>query len=173
MKFKTCTKCGRQLPATIDYFGRHKNHIDGLTSQCKQCKNENNRLYKKNNKDILNFKNAKYYKDNLKELRLKHRIYQSLSRAKDFSSEGSYTLQEWEECLNFFECRCAYTGKILSDEDINIEHIIALASGGTNYIWNIVPCLDYVNFSKGNLDLEEWYRKQTYFSEERLQKIYS
>lgn len=44
--------------------------------------------------------------------------------------------------------------------------------GSTNYIWNIIPCNSYANTSKHNADMEEWYRQQPYFSEERLQKIY-
>lgn len=33
---KTCTKCGETKPATVEFFHRHR---DGLTGQCKRCKN--------------------------------------------------------------------------------------------------------------------------------------
>ena len=71
----------------------------------------------------LNLMNVEYYKDHLKEVRLKHRIYQSHSRAKELLCEGTYTPKQWQECLEFFGNKCAYTGKILNSENINIEHI--------------------------------------------------
>lgn len=35
---KRCTKCGKDLPATPEYFYRDRSHADGLSSQCKECK---------------------------------------------------------------------------------------------------------------------------------------
>lgn len=37
MKTKICTKCGKKLPATAEYFYRDKSKKDGLEYQCKQC----------------------------------------------------------------------------------------------------------------------------------------
>lgn len=54
----------------------------------------------------------------------------------------------------------------------HLDHIVALKNGGTNYIWNIVPCNHSPNESKGTKDMESWFRQQEYFSEERLNRIY-
>lgn len=35
---KICSKCKRELPATTEYFARHKSHKDGFQSYCKQCR---------------------------------------------------------------------------------------------------------------------------------------
>ena len=37
MDAKVCTKCGRQLPATLDYFAMRVASRDGLSSWCKEC----------------------------------------------------------------------------------------------------------------------------------------
>ena len=37
MKSKKCLKCENELPATKDYFYRHKGRKDGLQAYCKKC----------------------------------------------------------------------------------------------------------------------------------------
>ena len=41
MKQKSCTKCGKILQSTPEYFYRNKNLKSGLHSWCKQCSDEN------------------------------------------------------------------------------------------------------------------------------------
>lgn len=93
-------------------------------------------------------------------------------KALDFLNGGSYTPEELRDCLSYFNNRCAYTGEILNNGNMNLDHITPLSKEGTSYIWNICPSIDYANFSKGNKELEEWYRIHPYFSEVRLNKIY-
>lgn len=190
MELKICTKCNRSFPMTTEYFNSHKNHKDGLTSQCKECLNKSNRQYKKNNCNNLKEQSKSYYQKNINKIRARHRKYQKLFRytidGKEimkiykyksstlaFLNGGEYTLEQWKECIDFFENRSAYTGKILNSDNINVEHIIPLSKGGTSFIWNICPSIDYANFSKNDKNMEDWYRKQIYFSEERLEKIYA
>lgn len=40
IKTKICTKCKRELPATIDYFHRQCQNKSGLRSWCKECRSE-------------------------------------------------------------------------------------------------------------------------------------
>lgn len=37
MTTKACAKCGRELPATTEFFHRSSRHGDGLNSRCKDC----------------------------------------------------------------------------------------------------------------------------------------
>lgn len=37
MATKTCTKCGREYPATAEYFYRHNTGKGGLRPDCKKC----------------------------------------------------------------------------------------------------------------------------------------
>ena len=87
------------------------------------------------------------------------------------NAEGDFTTKDVLNALSFFDNRCAYTGKPLV-LCYHLDHVIALSKGGTNYIWNIVPSNPFPNLSKGANDMEIWYRRQPYFSEERLLKIY-
>ena len=44
---KTCSKCKRDLPRTIEYFEPRKESKDGFRNQCKDCRNKNRRkIYK-------------------------------------------------------------------------------------------------------------------------------
>lgn len=78
--------------------------------------------------------------------------------------------------MNFFEWKCAYSGEYLggkSNENIrSIDHIVPLSKGGDNEIWNCVPMLKNYNKSKFNNDMLDWFKMQTFYSEERLNKIY-
>jgi hypothetical protein len=80
------------------------------------------------------------------------------------------TSSQWKECLKFFNYKDAYTG--LTMNTISQDHIIPLAKYGIYSKTNIIPCDIKINSSKNNNDMEEWYKKQPFFTKERLQKIY-
>lgn len=84
--------------------------------------------------------------------------------------ENALTPEQWKQCLEFFNYRDAYTG--LGMETISQDHVIPLNKSGPYTRDNIVPCDKCVNSSKQDSDMEEWFKKQDYFSEERLAKIY-
>jgi len=209
MKFKVCIKCGKNLPATAEYFSLRKDSRDGLRNECKKCRGLYNKQYKKDNEKVINDYHKEYrkinrdkaikymqtygpinYKKNKVEIDKRHVIYnrayiktqhgKELDRAKrykrkamNFLNGGSYTPKQWKECLLYFDNRCAYSGELLKPYNTHVEHIIPISKEGTNYIWNICPSINYVNLSKNNKDMEQWYKEQIYFSEERLNKIYA
>lgn len=45
---KTCTGCGKALPATLEYFAPHKLGRMGLAPKCRECMRELNREYWRN-----------------------------------------------------------------------------------------------------------------------------
>ena len=63
METKICIDCKKELPATSEYFGKHKTRKDGLRNQCKECKKKYSDKY-----------NKQYYKDNAEvaKKKLKH-----------------------------------------------------------------------------------------------------
>ena len=206
--FKTCIKCGKSLPLTIEYFKNRKDSKDGFRNECKECSAKAFKQYKENHKEHLaNYQREwskankekrseymatygpKHYQKNKIEIDKKHVIYnrsyiktlhgQMLDIAKKNKRKalkgqngGSYTVDQWLICLEFFSNRCAYSGEIITKNNLNTDHIIPLHSGGSSYINNMCPSVDLINFSKNNNDMETWYRKQKYFSEERLNKIF-
>jgi len=40
---KRCRYCGRDFPATSEYFGRDAHYPDGLRTSCRECTNERER----------------------------------------------------------------------------------------------------------------------------------
>lgn len=44
-KTKVCSKCKKELPATTEYFSRHKTSKDGLRGICKRCRRKYNHQY--------------------------------------------------------------------------------------------------------------------------------
>ena len=175
---KICTKCNRLLVANSMNFAKEKNGKYGVKSQCKECKKKYTKQWNENNPEYYkqwNEANPEYYKqwrennrvrDNEIHLKANHK-----RRAKLKSNGGEYTLEQWNECLEFFDYKCAYSGAELTKDNTNVEHIIPISKGGTNNIYNIIPTLDSVNKSKNASDMLEWYKQQPYYSEERLNKI--
>ena len=151
------------------------------------------------NRDAIRKQQKKYYEENREKIAEKHKEYYdnnkelALARAKAWrqtergrasvkagrhnyrlrkeNAIGSFSTSELEEMLMFFDYKCAYTGESLENE-YHLDHVIPLSKNGLNYIWNIVPSCEMANLSKKDKDMEPWFRKQKYFSEERLQKIY-
>lgn len=72
---KICTKCGKELPATNEYFTKKKTGIYGLREACKECTHKASKAYQELNKDKIKDKKKKYREVNRELLRKKNRIY--------------------------------------------------------------------------------------------------
>ena len=74
---KTCTKCKKDFPATLDYFYKNRTGKYGITPRCKSCVNEDNQEAheKRMQKDpdrikaMANARSKKHYHTNLEEKR--------------------------------------------------------------------------------------------------------
>lgn len=130
-------------------------------------RNEYNKRWAREHRDIMNKNQLLYLKTEKGKITEKKRQY------KRRCAKGSFTYEQWEDCKNFFDNKCAYTGVSLTEETSTIDHIVPISKTGSNNIWNICPSINYANFSKNNSNMEEWYKKQDYYSEERLNKIYN
>lgn len=51
--------------------------------------------------------------------------------------------------------RCAYTDKVLPDEELTVDHVVPRAQRGANTFANTVPCDRKVNLKKGNRTPEQ------------------
>ena len=72
------------------------------------------------------------------------------------------------ERFRLFDNCCAYCG---GGGDMQIEHVVPIAQGGTHAIGNIVPACQRCNTNKRDHNPETWYRQQSFFSELRWKKI--
>ena len=93
-------------------------------------------------------------------------------RLKEQNKGNGITKEQFLECMKFFGFRCAYSGQLLTKDTRSLDHIQALNKDGEHEIWNLVPRYKNYNFSKRDKEMLEWYKKQDFYSEERLQKIY-
>lgn len=74
--------------------------------------------------------------------------------------------------MDYFDWKCAYSNVDLTKENRSIDHIKPISLGGEHEIWNVAPMLKNYNYQKQDKKMLQWYKKQDFFSEERLQKIY-
>ena len=193
-KFGIANKCRRCVSENSREY--RKINKEAITNKNKEYYKNNKEYYKEYNKEYIKENreyvverrksyNKKYQKENKEAISEYRKEYQKSPqgkeahrrachkrRALELNNGGSYTLEQWEECKQFFNNECAYSGQSVNLDNVHIEHIKPISNGGTNYIWNICPSLDSVNMSKHDFIMEEWYRKQEYFTEERLFKIY-
>jgi len=145
----------------IKFKVRDKKYRKEHPEKCIKTK-ESSRKYREKNKDKI----SQYKKDN----RDKCNVISQRRRTRKKLLLSTLTIEEWKDCLDFFNCKDAYTG--LDMKIISQDHIIPLSKNGCYVRENIIPCEKCVNSSKNNSDMELWYKSQTFYDEERLNKIY-
>ena len=144
------------------YYKENKERLD-----------EDARIYREHHREEI----SDYHKKYRKEHRDEKRAYFFNRAARDrYNNDeiefNNITTEEFLSIYSFFDNKCAYSGVELNEFNRSIDHLIPLELGGTNDLWNLVPCTRAYNASKCNKTLEEWYPNAFCYSEERLNKIY-
>ena len=273
--FKKCTKCSEWLVACKGNFHKAKTGKYGLKSECKYCKKEYMKQYRKDNKDKISEYYKQYYESNKEQIAEQRNQYYEKNKDKILEYQKQYyeenrdkelerhklwcednkdkiseqrkqyyvenkeyfkvqskqyresnkeqiaerhklwcednkdkiseymkqyyatpqgqvvafnskcrrrlrkqnqgngiNKDQWLEMMNYFNWECAYSGITLTKENRSIDHIEPINKGGEHEIWNVVPMDKGLNSSKNDKDMLQWYKEQTFFSEERLNKIY-
>ena len=149
---------------------------------------ERNKKYREEHKEEISEKKKEWYEEHKDNVSRKNKQYHEENPHISFNAHNKrrqlkenqgrdITKEQWYEMFNFFDWKCAYSGEYIggnnADKKRTTDHIICLNNGGLNEPWNCVPMLKSYNSSKHTNDMEEWYRQQPYFSEERLLKIYA
>lgn len=91
-----------------------------------------------------------YLKDNPERMRAIRLRRQGRIRANHFL----FTERDWVRLLARFRGCCAYCGA--ERDDLQREHVIPLARGGTHSVGNIVPACPPCNYAKKDKLLIEW-----------------
>lgn len=152
VRLKTCTFCGEEKP--IEEFPKNGVDASGRTryrDDCKVCYNIRRRenRTKKKHSDFIG----------------------GMKRRGEECPEFSH--QEWKECVIFFGGECAYCGATpRKGQRLTRDHLEPVSRGGITTQSNIVPACSSCNSSKGAEDFKDWFMKQAFFSQERLNRIF-
>jgi len=69
VKTKVCSKCKRNK--VLSDFYKHKGHIDGLSSECKICRNKVLVKYRETNSELIRLADINYRKNNAEKIKIK------------------------------------------------------------------------------------------------------
>lgn len=161
--FKWCKGCNTTHSlSNFGMCGKSKNSL------CRSC--SVNRVTKYN--ETYEYKNKKNEKRrmlyNTDEEFRNAEIVRCHNRRCKVQQAGTFTILDWNKTLNIFSNKCAYCG---SPVGLTQDHIIPISKEGSNTIDNIIPACGHCNSSKCANDMEEWFRKQSFFDEEKLRNI--
>lgn len=95
------------------------------------------------------------------------RVNNQNRRARREGAEGRHTLEETDLLFQSQEGKCACCGVQLDDSNKHLDHVMPLALGGTNFIWNLQWLCQFCNNSKSATHPDEWeiYSKSEHFKE--------
>ena len=160
---------------------RHKRYRDNN----KEKRNEYSKQWYKKNKEHCKEYSEQYHKENKRHIKEKKKQWRKNNPEKCFNytnkrrlleeNQGrGITKEQWYEMMEFFEWRCAYSGKYIGGDttDRTIDYIVALNNNGEHEIWNLVPMYANYNCSKQDKNWIDWYIQQEFFDIDKLLKIY-
>lgn len=139
---------------------------------------ERQKVYRANNKHLRQIESKKYrekYPDKVKECKKKaveknREHYAVLSRnytARKKNAEGKHTVKDIRELFVSQNGICNGCGVALETTGKNkyhVDHIVALANGGSNYPSNLQLLCPSCNTSKRDKDFEEWKKYKALIS---------
>ena len=180
--YKECYTCGAVYPATLEYFTYREQKSSGLSSECKECSNkrhrelyateawkEQRRAYQQSERGKeVQRKGTKNYFSSEKG---KIASFNNAHRRRVLGANTKLTKEQWKAMMNWWGWRCAYSGVVLRPDNRSVDHILAVTKGGSNDIWNLVPCDITLNRSKNNKDLETWLKEKDLYSPDLMNRL--
>lgn len=145
-----------------------------------KVKEKYNRYVSKNHTHLLALKKGYRLRP---ETKVKIRLYKQSEQGRQANKRSKHkrrslerealatlTLNQWIECCNHFNNKCAYCGK--SDKNgLTQEHFVPVMKGGEYTVTNIIPSCGSCNSSKSDRDFFEWYPQNKSYSAAREKKI--
>jgi len=140
---RICSKCGKEFPATRDFFHYNGRGELGLEARCKLCANEHNRDYYLKNTKKVNDRQNKYrranpekhtacnkaWRDkNLEHVKAQQRAYHAnnLDKARAYYLKKKYgiTQEQYDEMLSSQDFKCAICKRPASKftKSLHVDH---------------------------------------------------
>lgn len=194
--YRQCTQCNEWKVESEEFYLRNKSMPEkGYSPECKKCSSKRSREITLKNYDRVpgyfqkfNSKpeRKQYLLELTRERRKNGKYYDWLNSRPDKKKkylenhrDHDITTKEWISNKNFFkdkngELVCAYCGMTETEhkkkykEQLHKEHV---DHEGYNDVRNCVPSCKICNSSKKAFIMEEWFREQEFFTEEKLAKI--
>lgn len=154
-RYARCKGCGQTFSNIDRYF--HVN-LGELTNICLECFPTYYTI-----ENVAKRRSEIYVKNN------KNRQHSQNRRTRQKALLSDLTFEQWLDSLEYFNNECAYCG--YDDDDLEQEHVKPLSKGGEYTKSNIIPACKRCNTSKSNRNLNDWYKKQEFYNEEKLEKI--
>lgn len=158
---RTCTRCNKVLPATLEYFYAHPSGKFGLAPKCIKCSRE----YRLEHLSKMT-KEQRYEMKKAEQQRNKH-TYREAQRKAMALLRGVHH-EDWTEkqlietygsdcyiCHEPIDITIPRTGK-KSKDSLWPDHVIPMSRGGENTIRNVRPCHRSCNESKGTKTYDEY-----------------
>jgi len=87
-KTKTCRKCGETK--SLDAFGKHKTHKDGLESHCKLCQKAQKKAYREANKEKIKAFQKAYQKANKEKISAQRKAHYEANKERLLAQKKAY-----------------------------------------------------------------------------------
>ena len=135
------------------------------------------RAYYESNRNKVKEYISRWRKSNLNKIKEYSRRRNAWKRAARQRALHPVTHQQIEARFAIWRNRCAFCGVDATHkrnhgrERLTVEHVLALTKGGLDEASNIIPACTACNSSKHNSPIEDWYRKQPFFTAARWAKI--
>lgn len=162
---------------------------DNKRRPCVECKKEESRKrgkyykshYQKNkeriNRNIKEWQNL--HKEKVNKIQIKYRESEKGKQAaikashrrratKMMNHKANYSREQLAQVKEAFGNQCAYCG---SEKDLQIDHFIAVANGGSDCIGNFVIACKECNRKKWSADPMQWYKNQPFYSVKRWKRL--
>ena len=72
------------------------------------------------------------------------------------SERRKLTREERQTVLDRFCGRCAYCGKQITMQELNVDHLVPIRKGGEDMLYNMYPSCRSCNQAKSTLDIEQF-----------------
>lgn len=155
---KCCTKCGELK--SFDLFAKDKQKADGYRSSCKVCNLEYRAAYYQVNREAAIQESRNWYASNkgkaAKAMRKwvevnkdKANVIWRNRRARKREADGTHSIEDVERMRSLQKNKCACCHADLNKSGFHVDHVVALASGGSNDVSNLQILCPTCNLKKG------------------------